>query len=64
MALKKCRFCGLDIEWGQVRGVWTPLDPDFGDHRLSCAGATNITKSVIRDRNHEAMVKEFLRKRK
>ena len=55
-----CKFCGLEIEWGQVQGATVPLDPDFTDHRKACSAWTHDSRAQVRDRNHESRVKDFL----
>jgi len=59
--MSKCKFCGLEIQWADRFGERVPLDPNFKDHREKCAGMANIQREDVRDRNHESLVKAFLR---
>ena len=58
--MTRCKFCGLEIEFGEVRGVRIPLDPDFGDHRESCVAFLRKSREALKDSNHERRVKHFL----
>ncbi len=60
--MSKCLKCGLDVQWAEKAGVAIPLDPDFSDHRESCAGRTHFSREQIRDRNHEERVSRFMAK--
>lgn len=68
MGMGRCRWCGFEVEWVLQGGLLVPVDPNFRDHRESCAGRTRFSREAIRDHNHEHQVKRFLalaaRKRK
>lgn len=60
--MANCKFCGVEIEFATLGGLNIPIDPDFGDHRASCSARTVFSQEKLRDRNHEARVRDFLRK--
>jgi hypothetical protein len=62
--MANCKFCGLEVQWVEQFGVRIPIDPDFTDHRRSCAGMLPIVRERARDLDHEKRVAQFLRKNK
>jgi hypothetical protein len=61
--MARCKFCGLEVQWVEQRGVRVPVDPSFGDHRASCAGIFRDTRRKISDNDHERRVAQFLAKK-
>lgn len=61
-SMATCRFCGLEVQWVEQRGARIPIDPDFSDHRSSCAGIRGDARQKIRQADHEQRVAQFLGK--